>query len=553
MRVSASPERRVHVALAAAFAAAAAVIVWAGRGLTFQSDDWTFIRTRLDSGVDVYLDPHNEHLSAVPVAVYKLLFATAGLDHHGAYRIVLLAAFLACAALVFAYGRPRVGPVAALLAAVLIVFLGQAWEVLFVTIGIGYLVSLAAGIGMLLMLDRRTRLGDACAAGLLAVAIASSSLGLPFALGALVELVSDSDRRRRLLVVAVPLALYAAWFLAYRNAPTRGIDLADAPEFLAQVAASAMGGLTGVAVVSDHLDGTLHWLVTAEHLIALAAVALLVRTLARDGIRPRAAMLITTLAAFWLLLAVLRAGGNDGFGGTVSPYSSRYVYPGAVLIVLIALELARGREPQGRVLTALAAAVGAVCVANVVWLVVSANELRRQADLTRADLAAIEIMSDEVRPSFVPSGDPRDGNVQAASYLSAVRRIGSSPAWTAAELAGAPERARLTGDRTLVRIQEISWLGPIPAAPGRGCRVVRAEGGSAVEDLELPAGGVFLPRAPRQPVEIRLRRFASGYGTAPSGGTEQAVAIRPSLGSAPGPPWHARLSSGAAFTICDAP
>ena len=124
----------MHVALAAAFAAAAAVIVWAGRGLTFQSDDWTFIRTRLDSGVDVYLDPHNEHLSAIPVAVYKLLFATAGLDHHGAYRIVLLAAFLICAALVFAYGRPRVGPVAALLAGVLIVFFGQAWEVLFVTI-----------------------------------------------------------------------------------------------------------------------------------------------------------------------------------------------------------------------------------------------------------------------------------------------------------------------------------------------------------------------------------------------------------------------------------
>jgi hypothetical protein len=435
-----------------------------------------------------------------------------------------------------------VGPAAGALAAAVILFLGQAWEVLFLTVGIGYVASLAAGVGMLLLLDRRTRWADVAAAVLLAVSIASSSLGLPLALGALVELLAGRERRR-LLVVLVPLALYGLWFAVYREDPTRGVDLAEAPAFLADVAASAMGGLTGVAVVSDHLDGALHWLVAVEHVLAIVALAGLVWLLRTRGVWPRVLMLLTTLAGFWLVLALLRAGGDESFGGAVDPYSGRYVYPGVVLIVLLCVELAKGLAVGGRALRVMALAVAAVCAANMVWLVVSANDLRRQAADTRAELAAVEIMAGEVSPTYTPSGESRSGNAQAGPYLRAVSRIGSSPAYDPAELARAPEHARRAADRTLIRVQEIRWLGPAPRR-GRRCRRV----GEAAE-VVLPRSGVYLAEPPARPVEVRFRRFARGYG-AVAGTVDAAARIRPSLGSLEALPWRARLSSAAGFTVC---
>jgi hypothetical protein len=59
----------------AATAAAVAVIVLgclviahAARGLTFSGDDWGFMTDRRGFGAGVFLRPHNEHLSALPIA-----------------------------------------------------------------------------------------------------------------------------------------------------------------------------------------------------------------------------------------------------------------------------------------------------------------------------------------------------------------------------------------------------------------------------------------------------------------------------------------------------
>jgi len=277
-------------------------------------------------------------------------------------------------------------------------------------------------------------------------------------------------------------------------------------------------------------------------------------------------MLVTTLASFWVVLAVLRAGGGEGFGTAVSPYSSRYVYPSAVLIVLLATELAREWELGGRRRTALALAVAAVSAANTVWLVVSTDDLRRQAALTRADLTAIEIMRDEVRPGYVPGGEVRNANVQAGPYLRAVRELGSSPAYAPGELLDAPEPARRAADRSLIRIQGIGWLGPV--RPGRGAISLRAETTNlrpsgrdgclagdprrpAVLELALPREGVTLPSVPPRPVAVRFRRFAEGFGDS-VGSVREAVAIRPSLGRLETTAWHARLSSPGGFTACPA-
>ena len=135
---------------------------------------------RRDWTVGTFLEPHNEHLSLVPVAVYKLLFVTVGIDDYAPYRTAVLLVHVLCVALLFLLVRRRVGDLLGAIVVLPILFLGTAWQDLLWPFQIGYLASVAAGLGMLLALERRDRAGDIVASVLIAVALASSSIGLPF-------------------------------------------------------------------------------------------------------------------------------------------------------------------------------------------------------------------------------------------------------------------------------------------------------------------------------------------------------------------------------------
>ena len=80
-----------------------------GRGLTFFYDEWAWVMRRRGWSTGVFLEPHNEHLSLLPVTVFKLLFVTVGLSHYGVYRVVGLLFHLTCVTLVFLLVRRRVG------------------------------------------------------------------------------------------------------------------------------------------------------------------------------------------------------------------------------------------------------------------------------------------------------------------------------------------------------------------------------------------------------------------------------------------------------------
>jgi len=126
-----------------------------------------------------FLTPHNEHLVLFPVGVYKALFATVGLTEHWVYRLTVVGAHLVCVALVFVLARRRVGDGLALAASVLILFLGSAYENLLWPFQVGLVASVAAGLGTLLMLDRRDTRGDISACLLLTLSLASGSVGVP--------------------------------------------------------------------------------------------------------------------------------------------------------------------------------------------------------------------------------------------------------------------------------------------------------------------------------------------------------------------------------------
>jgi len=66
------------VLFAAAVAHAAHLIVLElGANLTFFYDEWAFVLKRRGHSLDTFLAPHNEHLSLIPIAVYKAMLEVA--------------------------------------------------------------------------------------------------------------------------------------------------------------------------------------------------------------------------------------------------------------------------------------------------------------------------------------------------------------------------------------------------------------------------------------------------------------------------------------------
>ena len=121
--------RRPRLALAGLLAAALFLFT-DGHDQTFWYDEWAFLLGRRGSDLATFLEPHNGHLSLLPIAVYKLLLGAAGMDHYWPFRLTVVVLHLICALLLFVYAERRVGGWLALGAAALLLFLGPAWEVI---------------------------------------------------------------------------------------------------------------------------------------------------------------------------------------------------------------------------------------------------------------------------------------------------------------------------------------------------------------------------------------------------------------------------------------
>ena len=245
--INGAKERRIALALGALLlVAVGAWLMYETRGTTLWFDEWIWALEYRDNSVGDLIRPHNGHPTLVPVLIYRLLFATVGIDGSAAYRAVGIAGHLLVVAVLFAYALRRAGAAVAVLAAVLILFLGPGWQNIIWGLQIGWLVSIAGGLGALLALDRRDRAGDVAACGLIFVTIAASGPGIAIALGLIVEVVRARGPRRAWIVLA-PLGVFAVWWLAYQDsgAVRRAVTLA--PGFVADSAAATLSALAGLS------------------------------------------------------------------------------------------------------------------------------------------------------------------------------------------------------------------------------------------------------------------------------------------------------------------
>ena len=165
---------------------AGAWLMYETRGTTLWFDEWLWALQYRD-GLHTFIAPHNGHPTLVPFTIYRLLFATVGIDHSAPYRAVGIAGHLLVVALLYVYAARRAGAAVGFLAAGSILLLGPGWQNIIWPLQIGWPISIACGLGALLALDRRDRKGDIAACVLLVICVSSSGPGVAIAAGLIVE------------------------------------------------------------------------------------------------------------------------------------------------------------------------------------------------------------------------------------------------------------------------------------------------------------------------------------------------------------------------------
>ena len=546
---------------AVAAIASGALLLALGSELSFLSDDWAFFLYRRGFGADQILDPHNVHIVVVPVLIYKAVLAIFGLGSQQPFRVASAPIFVISVILLFAWLRRRVGDWLALAGALPVLFLGTAGEILLWPFPqIGFCGPMAAGLGAFLALDRSSRRGDLLACGLLTLSILFGTLGTAFAVGAVVHIAWDRRRWQRAYIAAIPIGVYAIWWLGWGHQASSDaslLNLLKSPLYVVEGFGSGVSSLLALPELdfssSTSLDPGLPLVLL---LFALAAVRIY-----RLGHLSRWLAVVTATALGFWLPAALNASEQR------SPTEPRYQYMAAIFVLLIAAELLRGVRIGRRALIAVLAVALLATVGNLAFLYRAFQAERQISEQSRGALAGLEISRASVDPEFWLGGENSGVDdlrlVYARPYFAAIAEFGS-PAYPQSELPEAPEPAREAADRVLwnalpgaVASGASRPAGPPPRLTGSEGRVMNrlgsclavAPGAARRSTLALPPGGALLLLAPGETAELGLRRYAErpfpiGRVT---GATPTIVRIPADRSTVP---WRLELLTSSDFRIC---
>ena len=412
--------------------ASAALLLWAGQDFLFFSDELSWF-AEASPGYDpgVLLRPSNTHLIAVPRIVHATLLHAFGPDYL-AWRVAGVIGVVVCAGLFFVLARRRIGAVA-LLPTLVLLFLGSSWDTVVSPVGLPFLLAVGAGLGSLLALERSDRRGDVAACALAAVAVASHSFGLIFLVGVAVSILVGEDRLRRAWVFAAPLALYVLWWALAARPPGAGGSLAQAsnllllPPYAGVALGAALAAVTGLneldfaTVAGFNRLPQRSWVLTP--ILGLTGVVLVLLRLRRGDLHPTMWVFLATLAAFVVSIGVSVGPGRP-------PTAARYLFPGAVIVLLVAAEAARGVRFSRRALMALVAVTVLSLAINVFHLLEARRFLTAYAINAGPTLAMVELARPEVEPGFQPGSQargasPREVGVSARDYLRGTANLGA--------------------------------------------------------------------------------------------------------------------------------
>lgn len=559
-RRAVSSARAPFVVLGVLLFAAFALYVGIATKLTFFQDTWSFLLYRRHFSFDNLMQPHNEHIVVIPLLLQQLYLALFGAATAMPEYVVEAAMLVVTAWLVFVYARRRVGDWPAVIAAALLLFLGAAWETLLWPFEVCFVGPILFGIAMLLMLEREDRRGDVLACLFLLIAIAFNSLGVAFVAAGAVEIVQRPRQRpvlgrewlfavaRRVWIVAIPAALYLLWYLKWGTAATGAVtqdNFLTAPRYMFDCLAANLEALAGL-MVND--DATLGW----GRPLAIGALALAgFGAWRRPGVYARVWPPLATLLAYWFLLALNHDLARE-------PNTSRYLYAGGALLLLVGVNLLQGVRPRRPALI-VAGVVAAVAIfSNLGVMKDGAEYLRGQAVLTKTALGVMDIARPVINLAYAPQSDEIGTGalveVHAVFYYELEDEHGT-PAWSANQIAGATEPTRHDTDVSLASAEELkvtpgagSWKQAAPA--GVKCATFERSGATQVP---LSVGTNTIEIAPGASAHLFLRRFAANefpvkLATVPGG---SAVDLKiPKDEASDAYPWYVLVEAGQQARVC---
>ena len=538
--------------------ALSATLIWAWSAQeTLLNDEWGYaFRTATEPASQYLLQPpQGKHLIAVPLLLYKLAFDSFGIGSYAPYRIAHIALLLVCAGLFYLLARRRVGDTLALLPTAILLFLGSSWEVLAASFRSPSLIAIAAGLAMLLALERRDLWGDIAACLALAVSLASHSTSFAFAAAAAVLVLRRPapERWRRCWVFALPVAAYAVWWvLEFESpaSPSLSSRIADLPVFLGKSLGATLLSTTGLITHSQYggIDiPRFAEVLAGAALIAMLAMLVVARLRRRQPISAFALAMVAALLVFWLSTGL--APGPERVAN-----SSRYYYPEALLLLLLLCDLGRDYELPGRLTPRLAVAILALCAVsltgNIYELRTQERALNDVSDRFRGALNPLA-QSDAIPRHFslfralsgrIPAGDQLP-HLDRAGLATVFRHYGW-PGYNLFELASRPDAVRAAADLVTLDaagdpLRAAAHLPPPrkPAPQGlavvngdwktvsSGCIALRPSGGSASAFASVPTGRMGFHVAPGPSVQLRVGRFAPAgpIPIAPVGGGRKAV------------------------------
>jgi hypothetical protein len=422
------PHARLLVATIAVIACAA--ILWLARGFNFYFDEWTVILP-VDSSWTVYLQPHNEHPAMLLRLIYSVLLNTVGMRSYIPYMVVLLALHAATVVLLFELVRRRAGDLIAIGAAVLLLVMGAAWENLLWAFQIGFVGSVACGLGAMLAIGAvRPRMWAAML--LLFASLMFSGIGLFFLIAAGVWLALTPERRREVVWLAPVAIALGVWYLTYGRSGT-----APAPTSLAgNLAVLPLYTLWGLGASVAGLIGEGGWFGPVMLLLALVVLGFSWRRRRPDGFT---AGIVAALIAFYIVVGLNRAQiGYEQSG------SGRYVYEGALFWLLLLADAARNLPWRGTWRPALVACVFLACFNSGVLLYAYSAAKTEQMLREAADLQALAVERGDpcLKPTGLVDQLVMPQVTSPPAYYSAVDRYGDPSARTPAVRGPDFERAR---------------------------------------------------------------------------------------------------------------
>jgi hypothetical protein len=561
-------ERIARWALVAGLAAGAVVLIWNSRGTTFYADEWRFYAQYRGISPHTLLEPINGHLLVLPILAYKLLLIVFGAGSFVPFRLFDVALQVLGAALFAKLLADRVGWVATLPATIVLLLLGAGWEVVAGAYASFNMLSIDAGLGMLLLLERRTLRADILAGVLLFVSLFSFGIGLSFAVGAAVQIFFRPAPQRwpRAWVVAVPLLLFVAWELWARGAyPPEASRLTASsipslPSNLAQNLAYVCAALTGLFRLPGDQPLAFDSTPGAPIAVVLAIAAGWVAVRRRRRLRPETWVYLVILLSYWVLLSLVV---------DPSPGLPRYLYPGGVFLLLFLGELAYGVRAGLRGFLVLAAIAAVALFSNITMLNQAGDFFRLQAAESRGELGVIDSVGGRVPAGFLIRPQSPTMPLHAGEYLDAAESYGT-PAYSLSELPGASPVARGPADSVLIRALRLRLraagrslsprsaqpTGPDPArnfiGPARRCLRIDPNFTSFGVAGQGPAD-LYLKAAPGEPVDL----VASRFSPAPASTIGQLDPGRAALLRLPrdgiGLPWHFEAIAGRLAFACRLP